>query len=170
MSNPRLINHWGASLFDAFGEVGKKARLGEQFVMEAVKSWGWLVEDHESDIELQKAGHDISIKNPEKWSRFYSVDVKTNMDYVGTFFVESNEDGWLFNPKKTSDRIWHVNVETGWMAWYGRENMIKYIEQHNMKNLGLLNFTIKVTPDFVTRSRYVKPPQEPKVHLGDIST
>ena len=112
----RLTNEWTATLEGAYGEIGKEARNAELFVKEAIESWGWLVKDNESDYNDQVSGKDLLIKNPS-WKNFYSVDVKNNMNDYGCFFVDSSLNGWLFKKTKTSDRIWHVNTKTGWMAW-----------------------------------------------------
>jgi hypothetical protein len=45
----------------------------------------------------------------------------------GSFLVETSKNGWLFDERKTSDRIWHCNTKTGQMAWYDRQKMKKYI-------------------------------------------
>jgi hypothetical protein len=83
--------------------------------MEAFAGWGYEVIDRESDFQSQRHGIDLEIKKPG-WKNFYSIDVKSNMNKYGTFFVETKPDGWLRATNKTSDRICHVCVETGWIA------------------------------------------------------
>ena len=126
----RLTSAWTKTAEEAFGNSGKMGREGELTVLKEVESWGWEVEDHEEDKALQVQGIDISIKKPT-WNRFYTVDVKTGKSYLseyGVMKVDITPNGWLFSEKKTSDRIWHLNVETGWMAWYDRQDMKKHIE------------------------------------------
>ena len=49
------------------------------------------------------------------------------MDEYGTIKINATKDGWLFNKNKTSDRIWHVNLNTKWMAWYDRKQMQEFV-------------------------------------------
>jgi len=163
----RLTNEWTPTLEGAFGEVGKIAREAELFVKEAIESWGWEVKDNESDYVDQVAGKDLLIKNPN-WSNFYSIDVKNNMNQFGSFFVDTSLEGWLFNPKKKSDRIWHVNKDTGWMAWYGRNEMKQYITNNSLINSGLYQVSAKTKLPFITRSRYSKD-EKTEIHMGNIS-
>ena len=131
----RLTSAWTSTTAEAFGDTPavRLGREGELAVLNEVKSWdGWEALDHEQDQKLQVQGIDISVKK-STWQRFYTVDVKTGgsyLDFYGTIVIDVNEDGWLFNPKKTSDRVWHVNLDTGWMAWYDRKDMIKHIREN----------------------------------------
>ena len=163
----RLTDEWTPTLEGAFGEVGKLARGAELFVKEAIESWGWEVKDNESGFADQVAGRDLLIKKPT-WANFYSIDVKANMNEFGVFNVESNENGWLFNPKKKSDRIWHVNQNTGWMAWYGRNEMKQYIINNSLTNTGLVRILPTQKLSFITRSRYNKN-EKTKIHLDHVS-
>lgn len=124
----RLVNEWTEGLGEVFGDAGEKGRAGELFVIDAVRSWGWQVKDAASDREQQVKGIDLWIRKPE-WRNFYSIDVKNNMNEYGSFWVYPLQ--WM-DVKKENDRFWHVNVDTGWMAWYGREDMQRYItkEKH----------------------------------------
>ena len=151
----RLTQEWTPTLEGAFGEVGKVAREAELFVKEAVESWGWEVMDNESDYSDQVAGRDLLIKKPS-WQNFYSIDVKNNMNQFGSFFVDTNENGWLFGRKKSSDRIWHVNKETGWMAWYGRNEMKQYVINNSLTNTNLFQVNPSMKLPFISRSRYEK--------------
>ena len=151
----RLTQEWTPTLEGAFGDKGRIARDAELFVKEAVESWGWEVKDNESDYADQVAGRDLLIKKPT-WSNFYSIDVKANMNEFGVFMVDSNEGGWLFNPKKKSDRIWHVNPTTGWMAWYGRNEMKQYIINESLFNTNLVIIQPTQKLPFITRTRYNK--------------
>lgn len=163
----RLTQEWTPTLEGAFGQVGKMAREAELFVKEAVESWGWEVMDNESDFADQVAGRDLLIKKPT-WANFYSIDVKANMNDFGVFMVDSNENGWLFNPKKKSDRIWHVNQNTGWMAWYGRNEMKQYIINNSLTNTQLVRILPSQKLPFITRSRYNKN-EKSEIHLDNIS-
>ena len=124
----RLVKHWTATAEEAFGKSGKKGREGELFVKKAIESWGWSVTDNEEDYQSQVAGQDLWIQKPS-WSNAYSIDVKNNLDQYGSFWIYPEE--WM-NPKKQNDRFWHVNVDTGWMAWYGREDVQNYIASNNI--------------------------------------
>lgn len=149
----RLTNKWTSTLEEAYGENGKRGREGELFVKEAILSWGWEVKDNEEDYKQQVSGQDLLIRKPT-WQNFYSIDVKNNLTKFGSFAVDTNENGWLFKPIKTSHRIWHVNTETGWMAWYGREEMQVYIKENKLYNTGLVNIAVKDKLPFISRSRY----------------
>ena len=113
----RLTSEWTPTLDEAFGASGTKGRLGEEFLMKVFDSWGWEAEQHEDDRELQVKGIDITFKKPE-WFKSYTGDVKNNMNEFGHFKVYKDT---LF--KGTSDRIFHVNPDTGWLCWYGRDEM-----------------------------------------------
>ena len=124
----RLTPEWTPTLNEAFGETGLKGREGELYVKQVIESWGWEVTDNESSHADQVAGRDLWIKKPE-WSNFYSVDVKANMGENGSFYVDPKQ--WM-DPKKKNDRFWHVNVKTGRMAWYARQDMQYYIQTKNL--------------------------------------
>jgi hypothetical protein len=121
------VKHWTSTTTEKFGETGEKGREGELFVLGAIASWGWFVWDMEKDRDAQLAGHDIRFQNPD-WHNKYSADVKNNLDKFGAFYVNPVE--WM-HPKKTNDRFWHVNTETGWMVWYSRYDMQDYIRKNN---------------------------------------
>lgn len=148
----RLTPEWTATLDEAFGANGLKGLEGEKFVAKTLTSWGWTVEHHESDKDKQLAGVDISFQNP-KWQNAYTADVKANIDQYGTFYVECTEDGWLFNPNKTSHRIWHCNPATGWMAWYDRTAMKNHIESVDLRGSDLYKVTVKASIDFIKRRK-----------------
>lgn len=117
----RLTKRWTDTAEQAFGQPGKKGREGELLVIDTLLSWGWLVEDHEDDREKQVNGIDISFKKPS-WKRWYTGDVKANLRRDGTIPVYFD---WLFRGQ--SDRIFHVNVDTGLLIWYDRREMQKSI-------------------------------------------
>ena len=132
MSSIRATEEWTEKLEDAFIDNTKalKGRAGELLVIEAFTNWGYSVKDNESDMEAQKEGKDILIKK-ESWSRYYSIDVKANMNKDGVFYVDTSNKGWLFNSQKKSNRICHACVETRWIAWYDRQLMQTYCIQND---------------------------------------
>lgn len=149
----RLTPKWTDTLEEAFGASGARGREGELFLKKVIEGWGWEVIDNEEDKELQISGKDLMIKNP-KWASFYSVDVKNNLDDRGSFYVDLSEKGWLFNPKKTSDRIWHVNPQTGWMCWYGRKEMQEYMKKEHGIKEELIKVTVYDKIPFITRRKH----------------
>ena len=145
----RLTSKWTETAEEAFGVSGAKGRQGELFVKRAIESWGWYVTDNEEDYKSQVAGEDLWIQKPE-WANAYSVDVKNNLNKFGSFYVEPKE--WM-NPKKRNHRFWHVNVDTGWMAWYSREDMQYYFKTRNITE----GFWVAVKdkmPFDITRRKY----------------
>ena len=125
-TNNRLTPKWTLGLEEAYGEVGKRARQAELMMHKEINSWAnFKSEDFESNKEYQLLGRDISIKKIN-WNRDYYIDVKSNLR-GGTFCVELNNKGWLFNPKKISDRICHVDVDEGWYVMYNRQDMKNYL-------------------------------------------
>lgn len=150
----RLTDKWTPTLEEAFGETGKRGAEGEVWLAKVIgEQWGWEVETFDDDYKRQVQGHDLAIRKPG-WANFYTVDVKNNLGDGGVFYVETSPTGWLFNPKKTNDRVWHVNPSSGWMAWYGRQEMIDALLQLKLYNTGLL----KINPTdrrfkFITRRK-----------------
>jgi hypothetical protein len=152
MRTQRQTQTWTPTLVEAFGPSGEKGRKGELFVKRAIESWGWQVRDNEGNILEQLSGRDLWIKKPE-WSNFYSIDVKNNLNEYGAFTVVPKE--WM-NPAKKNDRFWHVNTETGWMAWYSREDMQRFIGTTNR----VRSFTVGIKdqlPFKITRARFNVP-------------
>ena len=121
MSN-RLTSEWTEKLDECFGDTGKKGRIGEEFLLSVFEEWGWDSVHHESDRSKQLQGIDIEFRNP-KWANFYTCDVKNNMDEYGCFYVYKE---WLFKENYKCDRVFHVNPDTGWVAWYGTDAMREY--------------------------------------------
>jgi len=140
----RKTSEWTETLDEAFGESGTKGRLGEEFLCKVFESWGWEYIWHQDDKKLQMSGIDISFKKPE-WRKFYTCDVKNNMDDFGSIYVHEN---WLFSGK--SDRIFHVNPETGWMCWYSREDMQDWYLAENK----YIKLVASKRPRFVTSRKY----------------
>jgi len=149
----RLTGKWMKDAEGAFGASGAKGDQGEEFLCEVFDAWGWEYETHPSSFDHQIKGIDISFRKPS-WSSFYTADVKSNLNQYGSFLVDTNDDGWLFNEKKTSDRLWHVNPASGWMAWYNRDDMKMYIESEGKRNTGLFPIPVKDKLAFIIRRRY----------------
>lgn len=134
----RLTPEWTDTLDEAFGESGKKGRLGEQFVADTLRSWGYEVYTHDNSRSHQLSGIDITFKK-SNWFKSYTADVKHNINDNNSFQVDVSEDGWLFNAGKVSDRIWHCNVDKGLMAWYGRPEMKAYVKNLNLENTSFIS-------------------------------
>ncbi len=154
MLQQRITKKWTPTLAEAFGETEMitRARQAETMVAEAFAGWGYEVVDCESDFQSQKHGIDLTIKHPS-WRKAYSIDVKSNMNKYGTFWVETTPHGWLRSPEKTSDRICHVCVETGWIAWYGRDQMIKWLRKNGHLSEGLFEITTRHKIDFINKRK-----------------
>lgn len=140
----RLTNKWTKTAEEAFGASGKKGREGEIFLIKVLKSWGWSVKDHEDDREKQVAGIDITFKSPN-WHNWYTGDSKCNMKDNSVFYVYRD---WLFSTK--ADRIFHVNPKTGWVAYYGVDEMRKIYDTNKLN----MTFGCKNSPAFVKRKKY----------------
>lgn len=147
------MSKFDKSLEEKYGQSGVIGHNGEQFVANVLRSWKWDVFLTEDDITDQSSGVDIKFKSP-KWSNPYTADIKSNMDDFGSFYIETDSQGWLFNNRKTSDRIWHCNPDTGWMAWYNRVDMQNYIKDNNLYNTGLYRVTPKQIKNLITRKQY----------------
>lgn len=100
----------------------------EEFVKEAVQSWGWEAAESEEYEISNVTGENLWIQNPA-WAKAYSVKVVDNLDQYGSFWIDPVE--WM-KPEKQNHRFWHANAKTGWMAWYGREDVQNYIRQNNI--------------------------------------
>ena len=151
----RLTPDWTPTNAGAFGATGIKGDEGENFLMEVFASWGWDATLHQGmdSRASQVQGIDITFKKPS-WHRSYTCDVKANLNEFGSFFVDCNEDGWIFNPRKISHRIWHVCPTTGWMAWYGREEMQSYIESVGLRGKPYLKINPRDKLPFITRNLF----------------
>lgn len=149
----RLTTKWTKTSEGAFGASGAKGDRGEHFMCNVFEDWGWDYTAHPTSFNHQIGGVDITFRKPS-WANTYTADIKANINPFGSFFVETDDKGWLFNPKKVSDRIWHCNPDTGWMAWYGRSEMKDYIESIGKRNTGLLEINVRDKLDFITRRRH----------------
>ena len=119
------------------------------FVKKAVQSWGWMAAVSEEYNISNITGQNLWIKKPT-WARAYSIQVVDNIDQYGSFWIYPEE--WM-NSEKKNHRFWHVNVDTGWMAWYGREDVQNYIRDNNITK----PFEIRVKgeqPFEITRRRH----------------
>lgn len=113
----RLTEEWTETLDEAFGETGTKGRLGEEFLCSVFAKWGWEYNHFPDSKEKQLSGIDVEFRKPG-WRYFYNGDSKNNLDKYGKFYVHKD---WLF--KVECDRIFHVNPDTGWITYYGVEEM-----------------------------------------------
>lgn len=143
----RLTKEWTTgenALKEAFGETGAKGKAGEIFQCQVFESWGWEYVWHQDDPIYQKAGIDISFKAPT-WKKFYTCDVKNNLTEYGTFYVHKD---WLFGGN--SDRIFHVNPDTGWLNWYDRGQMKQYYQEDKT----YITITVNDRPSFVKARKH----------------
>lgn len=154
MTAQRLTKEWTPTLMEAFGNKPSivRAREAELLVLDTFEGWGYDVIDHESNKHNQVRGIDIEIKHPT-WKNFYSMDVKANMNKYGSFYVETTPDGWLRSPKKVSDRICHVCNETKWIAWYSRQDMIKWLRDNGYLRTKLLEITTRHKLPFIAKRK-----------------
>ena len=143
MASERLTEEWTETLDEAFGEAGAKGRIGEEFMARVFDKWGWQWRRNESDYQAQIEGKDIEFRNP-KCANFYSGDVKNNLNQYGTFYVHKD---WLFNVK--CDRIFHVNPDTGWITYYGVDDMRNSYDS----NLDYMKFTPKTRLPFMKTTK-----------------
>lgn len=142
------------ALETVFGENGKRGREGELFVIEYL--WNVRkankVTDHKDDSVKQNQGIDISFYK-EGWAREYTVSVKNNLDKYGSFYVHDEIK------TNQADDQYHVNSDTGWIAHFRVADMKQFYS--NQTNLATkdgnayLKVTIKESPSFVRRSRYL---------------
>jgi len=121
----RLIKYWGKNSEEAFGKPGKIGDQGEAFFVEVYKNKDWFVQ-HKSNFSHQTTGVDVILINKETKVE-HTIDVKNNLKVDGIFYVDTDEDGWLFNKKYKNEFVSHVNPETGIIATYKREKMKEYV-------------------------------------------
>jgi hypothetical protein len=131
----RITSEWTEDTIGAFGDTPKvrKGILAEKLFYDyAIKVYDQVI-DHSKEKNNQVRGCDFSIKR-NTWKNFYGVDVKSNFYANGTFYIENESQGWLRNPNKKCDRIFHICAETGWGIEYDRKSMIQYIDTHQIKS------------------------------------
>ena len=122
----RKIKHWGKNAGEAFGHTGYKGMKGEHWFADYYRKKGFKVELFESSRAQQCTGIDVILSAE---SCTYTIDVKNNLKADNSFYVETNDTGWLFNPKYKNDYVSHVNPSTGVIATYIRKLMQRYIEE-----------------------------------------
>lgn len=123
----RLTNKWTKTTTEAFGNTipVRKGYLAERMYYKYAMPIYDSVDYCPDNRVNQMAGVDIVLYK-DTWSRPYTVDVKGNMTNSGTFFVDLTHDGWLFNPRKTNDRVCHICVDTGWAIEYDVREMRQF--------------------------------------------
>ena len=90
---------------------------------------------------LQSKGIDFCIETNKG---FFTIDVKNNLTDDKKIYVECKSDGWLFNPKKKSEFISHVNPLSQVIVTYRRIKMQMYLQEHfwDYRN-DIISFPIK---------------------------
>lgn len=148
----RLTNQWTETTAEAFGNsdsVRKGYKAEIMYYKYALPIYD-RVEHCPSDKQKQLEGCDIVLFR-KHWSRPYTVDVKGNLTKDGTFFVDCSETGGILDPRKTNDRICHVDVDSGWAFEYDRNHMSRYCRKAGLSGrLALFNVFISIFP-FKTR-------------------
>lgn len=124
----RKIKHWGKNAGEAFGQTGHKGMKGERWFADYYRTKGYEVEVYESSREKQLKGIDVLLIRED--GSTFSVDVKNNLKPDNSFYVETDFDGWLFNPDYTNEFVSHVNPTTGVIATYLRKRMQDYIRRN----------------------------------------
>jgi hypothetical protein len=109
----RLVPYWTKTAAQAFGATGAKGRQGELVVRDVLCAH-FSVIDPEADRHLQVAGVDLIANG-------VTLDVKANL-HGGWFYIEQDPHGWLFNSRKTSDLIVHVDAASNSVVWYTRSD------------------------------------------------
>ena len=116
------------TLEEKYGLKGEKGRDGELFFSNFYTRKGYIVHDNYDDINLQTSGVDFVL---ETQKGVFTVDVKNNLivnkDNLEVI-VEVLPDGWLFDPKKISVFISHVNPTYKVIATYRRIKMQQFLE------------------------------------------
>ena len=108
----RLTPHWTKTTEEAYGMSGMKGRLGEVLFYKILVENNHLARDFEEEKQPQVEGIDIETNG-------HTIDVKSNL-IEGMFFIEVNATGWLFNPRKISELIVHLDVASREVVWYKR--------------------------------------------------
>jgi len=123
---------WYKTAAERHGQAGVKGRSGELIVLDWLKSAFGAIVDHEDDRAAQMRGIDVSYQIPGN-DRWYTGDIKSNMNEAGRFFVETRSsnsspvaDGWLYKSK--ADRLFHVCLKSRLVCCYSRVKMIKIVE------------------------------------------
>lgn len=136
----RLTKRWTKTAGEAFGQSGFKGRIGELLVARILEEQSIPFQDFEEEKHQQISGIDLQVGT-------HSLDVKSNLN-SGVFFIEVNNNGWLFNPQKTSDIIVHVDVKTSECVWYTR----KAAQASIRRDYALVKITPQNTRPFMSKS------------------
>jgi hypothetical protein len=129
----RLTTNWTPTAGLAFGATGEYGDAGEIYVKQFLENHGFIVDLFSADKQKQEAGTDIQITFSNLCFDFTTTaDVKHNIKYDTytkrwNFAVDVRPYGWLFDPKKTSEWIIHVNVRERMIAVYRRCDMIEHL-------------------------------------------
>ena len=115
------------SLEEKYGVSGKKGQEGEDFFRLFYETKGYIVIHNDDDVVLQSKGIDFCIETNKG---FFTIDVKNNLTDDKKIYVECKSDGWLFNPKKKSDFISHVNPSIKTVVTYRRIRMQEYLNKY----------------------------------------
>ena len=116
------------TLKEKYGLKGEKGRDGELFFSNFYTRKGYIVHDNHDDIKQQTSGVDFVL---ETQNGVFSVDVKNNLivsPKETVVVVEVQPSGWLFDPKKISVYISHVNTKNRIIATYRRTKMQQFID------------------------------------------
>jgi len=148
------MSTWRLTKVETFSETKKMTKKQESvlFVANAFEGWEYDVKIHESNLYSQKHGIDVEIKKHD-WKNYYSIEAIPNMNKFGTFYVETTPDGWLRSTTKTSDRVCHVCLETKWIAWYSRTEMIKWLRDNGHLREGLFEVTSRHKLPFISKRK-----------------
>lgn len=159
MQSNRLTSEWTLRSEQAFGATGKAGDEGENWTKKILEDCGYEVKFYPSDKEKQIAGIDIELNN-------VAIDIKSNLTDKDTFYVETKQSGWLFNPIKKSTVIWHVNPRNGKTYWYLRSDMIEYAKKRR-NGFELLKISKPSSLPFIHEVIFN---ETTKVHMGDLPT
>jgi len=163
----RQQKYWTVTLQEAFGNTAavKKGLEGEAFMTRVFDHWKWEWRLNQSDKKKQLDGLDIEFRSPN-WVHWYSADIKANMNQYGTFYVYN----WIETLK--SDRVFHVNVDTGWIAYYSVDRMRRFWEVNKDRRGDRLIIRTKHRPKWVTARRIkqavIDDDDEQVIDYGDI--
>jgi hypothetical protein len=119
----RLTPEWTPTLEGAYGANGAKGRAAELLYAQHVANQGMIAHDRESDYHDQVSGIDFIV---QKGDKLFTVDVKGNLNNK-RFYVEVGPRGWLFNPKKISEFIIHIDINTHDAVLYKRKDMQQFV-------------------------------------------
>lgn len=108
------------------GQISK-AKQAENIVWKAGKYLYGNAVIHADSAEHQRAGTDVSFISPS--GDEVTVDVKGNVNDSLGFYIETDQTGWLYSVRKSSDMIAHVHVNTETIYMYNRKTMQQWIKQ-----------------------------------------